>query len=297
MIRRLVPVALALVLAGCTAPQSSPPAGVPSADPSSAGAEPSAGVAGELPSASASPRPSTSASPATWWRPRPGLTWQWQLTGTIDTSVKVDVFDVDAVTTPAATVAALRAAGRRTICYVNAGAYEDFRPDKSRFPAAVLGKQLDGWPGERWLDIRRWDILEPILTARFETCRSKGFDGVEPDNVDGYANDSGFPLTAADQLTFNRRVAALAHRLGLGVGLKNDLEQVADLAPAFDFAVNEECAKYRECDRLRVFITAGKPVFHVEYDLGTAQFCPTTKALGFSSMRKKLELDAWRQPC
>lgn len=298
MIRRLVPVALALLLAACTAP---PPSSSPSPSTSSSAEspEPGAGMAGVIPSnsASASPRPSASASPVGWWRPRAGLTWQWQLTGTIDTSVKADVFDVDAVTTPAGTVAALRGAGRRTICYVNAGAYEDFRPDKSRFPAAVLGKPLDGWLGERWLDIRRWDILEPILTARFETCRTKGFDGVEPDNVDGYANESGFPLTAADQLTFNRRLAGLAHRLGLGVGLKNDLEQVADLAPAFDFAVNEQCAEFRECERLKVFVTAGKPVFHVEYELATTQFCPTTKALGLSSMRKHLDLDAWRQPC
>ena len=108
-------------------------------------------------------------------------------------------------------MAALKAAGRRVICYVNAGAFEEWRPDAKRFPKAVLGKDLDGWPGERWLDIRQWGKLEPILAARFDTCRAKGFDAVEPDNVDGYANDSGFPLTAADQLTFNRRVADLAH--------------------------------------------------------------------------------------
>jgi hypothetical protein len=219
------------------------------------------------------------------------------LTGTLDTSVAVDVYDVDAFTTPAGTVAALHAAGRRAICYVNVGAREDFRPDASTFPAAVVGQELDGWPGERWLDIRRWDLLEPIFRARFTLCRTKGFDAVEPDNVDGYTNESGFPLTAQDQLTFNRRVADLAHQLGLGVGLKNDVEQAATLAPAFDFAVNEECAHYRECETLRAFIAAGKPVFHVEYELPTTDFCPAVKALGFSSMRKRLDLDAWRQPC
>jgi hypothetical protein len=297
--KAVVAVVLALLLVGCSAPVGAPSPGAPQT-----GAAPGYGLSSVSPSSPApaapSLSPSSSSSPASssgWWRPRAGLTWQWQLTGTIDTSVRVDVFDLDAVTTPAATVAGLRAAGRRIICYVNAGAFEDFRPDASRFPAAVLGKPLDGWPGERWLDVRRWDLLEPILTARFETCRSKGFDAVEPDNVDGYANESGFPLTAADQLTFNRRLAALAHRLNLGVGLKNDLEQAAELAPAFDFAVNEECARYRECERLRVFVAAGKPVFHVEYDLAPDQFCPGVRALGFSSMRKKLDLDAWRQPC
>ena len=46
-----------------------------------------------------------------------------------------------------------------------------------------------------------------------------------------------------------------------------------------------------------MFTAAGKPVFHVEYDLDPGQFCAQAKALGFSSMKKKQALDAWRQPC
>jgi len=236
---------------------------------------------------------------ASWWRPRPvaGQTWQWQLSGRLDLSVDAAVYDVDGVDTTAAQVAALHRRGRRVVCYVSAGSYENWRPDRHRFPAAVLGRPLDGWAGERWLDIRRWDVLGPILRARFEQCRSKGFDAVEPDNVDGYANRSGFPLTAADQLRFNRRVAALAHGLGLAVGLKNDVEQAAALAPAFDFAVNEECVAYDECGALRVFVQARKAVFHVEYAGSAAAFCPAVRRLGFTSMRKRPDLGAWRQPC
>lgn len=237
------------------------------------------------------------AEAGTWWRPRAGLTWQWQLSGKLDRTVDAQVYDIDGQDASAADVAALKAAGRRVICYVNAGAFEQWRPDAGRFPKAVLGKNLDGWPGERWLDIRRWAELEPILAGRFDTCRAKGFDAVEPDNVDGYANRSGFKLTAADQLTFNRRLAALAHRRGLAIGLKNDVDQAAQLEPQFDFAVNEECAAYDECDKLSVFVAAGKPVFHVEYDKERGGFCPETRRLGFSSLRKKPELDAWREPC
>jgi hypothetical protein len=225
------------------------------------------------------------------------MSWQWQLTGALDLTVDADVFDLDAFTAEAAQVAELRRRGRHAICYVNVGAYESFRPDRDRFPDRLLGTELDGWPGERWLDIRRWDELRPIFAARFAMCRAKGFDAVEPDNVDGYANDSGFPLTAHDQLTFNRRVADLAHDAGLAVGLKNDVEQAADLVAVMDFAVNEECARYRECERLSVFIEAGKPVFHVEYDLPVTAFCPVTRPLGFSSLRKHADLDGWRQTC
>jgi hypothetical protein len=194
-------------------------------------------------------------------------------------------------------VATLHRAGRHVICYVNVGAYEDFRPDQAAFPAELLGRPLDGWPGERWLDIRRWDLLEPLLAERLARCRQKGFDGVEPDNVDAYANDSGFPLTADDQLLFNRRVADLAHSAGLAVGLKNDVEQAAALVGVMDFAVNEECARYRECDALAVFTRAGKPVFHAEYDLPAGSFCAQTRPLGFSSIHKRLNLDAYRVPC
>ena len=42
------------------------------------------------------------------------------------------------------------------------------------------------------------------MAARFDLCRQKGFDAVEPDLVDGYIQTTGFPLTAADQLTYNR---------------------------------------------------------------------------------------------
>ncbi|GGM57082.1 endo alpha-1,4 polygalactosaminidase [Dactylosporangium sucinum] len=264
--------------------------------PRTAGVGPSAadGLGSAPASASATASPPAASG---WWRPTVGMTWQWQLTGTLDKNVEAEVYDVDGENTSTADVAALRAKGRRVICYVNVGAHEDFRADAKNFPESVQGKGLDGWPGEKWLDVRRWDVLEPLLAARFTTCRDKGFDAVEPDNVDAYSNDSGFPLSAADQLTFNRRVADLAHRHGLAVGLKNDVEQARELAPLFDFAVNEECARYDECDALKVFTDAGKPVFHVEYDGSTASFCPKAKSLRFSSMKKNLDLDAWRAPC
>jgi hypothetical protein len=230
------------------------------------------------------------------WRPRPGTGWQWQLTGTIDTSVDAPVYDVDLFTTSAATVAQLHADGRKVICYVNVGSAEDFRPDHRAFPPAVLGSS-NGWPGERWLDIRRIDVLGPIMATRFDQCRQKGFDAVEPDNVDGYAHHSGFPLTAADQLAFNHHIAALAHARGLAVGLKNDLDQVSQLVSVFDFAVNEQCFRYRECALVTPFVTSGKAVFHVEYTGSTGSFCSQTRALGLSSLLKREGLDAWRETC
>ena len=199
------------------------------------------------------------------------------------------MYDIDLFDTSAATVASLHRRGRHVVCYLDAGTYERGRPDAASFPAAVLGANVEGWPGERWLDIRRLDVLGPILKRRLDLCRHKGFDGVEPDNVDAYANNSGFALSAADQLAFNRFVAAAAHARGLSVGLKNDLDQARTLQPDFDWALNEQCFQYHECDALKPFTRAGKAVFVAEYRLAPRAFCARARAAGFTAIRKRLD--------
>ncbi|MFI5985639.1 endo alpha-1,4 polygalactosaminidase [Streptomyces sp. NPDC051555] len=242
------------------------------------------------------PGPAPSRAPGERWQPKPGLGWQWQLTGKLDTSVDAPVYDVDGFTTTREQVAGLKKDGREVICYLSTGAWEDFRPDEGDFPKDMLGKG-NGWEGERWLDVRRLTELEPLIAKRFDMCRDKGFDAVEPDNMDGYRNASGFPLTAEDQLRYNRLIAKLAHDRGLAVGLKNDLDQIPQLVGDFDFAVNEQCAQYGECERLSPFVAAGKAVFHVEYELPLGRFCARSKELGISSLQKKYDLDAWRKTC
>lgn len=238
------------------------------------------------------------AEAATPWRPAPGTTWQWQLTGTIDTSVDVAMYDVDLFETPADTIAKLHADGRVVVCYFSAGSHEDFRADASEFPDAALGEGLDGWPGERWVDIRSDDV-RALMTKRLDHAVAAQCDGVEPDNMDGYANDNGLGLTADDQLAYNRFIAAEAHKRGLSVGLKNDLDQIGELVGAFDWALDEECHAYDECDLLTPFITAGKAVFHAEYVDASqlADVCDVTVPLRLSTILKHLDLDSWRLAC
>ena len=231
------------------------------------------------------------------WRPKVGVSWQLQLQGRVDLRVRAHVFEIDSFETRRAVVRRLHGKGRRAVCYMSAGSWERWRPDADRFPAAVLGRKLDGWPGERWLDVRRRDVLRPLMARRLNRCERKGFDGVEFDNVDGYQNESGFPLTGRHQARYNRMLARLAHARGLAAGLKNDLGQVRSLEPYFDFAVNEQCFEFHECGRLRPFLEAGKPVFHVEYTLKRRTFCSRANELGLSSMRKRLSLRRWRRAC
>ena len=134
-----------------------------------------------------------------WWHPPARPSFYWQLQGKLVQSVPASVYDVDGFENTAAEVTALHADGRRVVCYVDVGTAENFRPDYSSFPKSVLGRS-NGWPGERWLDIRRTDVIEPIMAARFRMCAEKGFDAVEPDNIEAFTNKSGFPITAADQL-------------------------------------------------------------------------------------------------
>jgi hypothetical protein len=231
------------------------------------------------------------------WVPALETSWQWQLQGRIDISVDVEMYDVDAFDVSARLVERLHGDGRAVVCYVSAGSWERWRRDADRFPERVLGRPLQGWPGERWLDVRRIRLLAPIMRARIDGCADKGFDGIEFDNVEGYANRTGFPISSEDQLAFNAWLANAAHRRGLSVALKNDLEQVEDLLSYFDFALNEECFTYRECDRLTPFVEAGKAVFGVEYELEPDEFCPQAEALGFNFLRKRLSLRAWLIAC
>jgi hypothetical protein len=230
------------------------------------------------------------------WHPALDTSWQWQLSGTVDQSLDVQMYDIDLFDNDADVVDALQSAGRSTVCYVNAGAWENWRPDAGLFPRSALGRS-NGWPGERWLDIRRMAVLRPIMSARLDQCALKGFDGVEFDNVDGFQNKTGFPLTAGKQLAYDTWLANQAHRRGLSAALKNDLSQVKILLPYFDYAVNEQCFQYKECAKLRPFVASGKAVFQVEYKLATSRFCPKANAMNFNSLKKNLELDAYRVAC
>lgn len=243
----------------------------------------------------------TAAALPTRWQPTPGTSFQWQLGGPpLDHRPQADVYDIDLFDHSAAEVRRLRAAGRRVICYVSAGSLEDWRPDAARFPRQVIGKAYAGWPGERWLDIRRIDLLAPLMRARLDRCRALGFDGVEPDNIDGYNADTGFPLTREDQVRYNLWLANEAHRRGLSIGLKNVPELAARLEPTFDWALTEDCAAQGWCDRMAPFVRRGKAVFMVEYtDTGVTRekVCRVARQNGFFAALKRRELDAWRRTC
>jgi hypothetical protein len=259
------------------------------------------------------------------WQPAQDARWEYQLqptsgddaTGGVDISISSaaytggamvtpDVFDVDLYaadgTTPdALAMSALHSAGKHGICYVDAGTYENFRPDASDYTTfdascsgCLLGK-TNGWPGEQWLDVNndkgQRDFILVELGKRLDKCVAAHFDGVEFDNVDGYSNTTGYTITAASQEFFNASIANLAHSKGLSVALKNDVEQATDLEPYFDYVVDEQCFEYSECDQLSAFGSGHKAIFNVEYNKTPAQFCANAVSGGINSIVKTLDLD------
>jgi hypothetical protein len=203
-------------------------------------------------------------------------------TGTV---ISLDMIDVQTQA-----IARLKNAGKYIICYYSAGTSENYRSDAQSqrllAPALNLGEVQTGsggvWEGEKWLDIRGFasasssnaDVIRSVMGARLDLAKSKGCDAVEPDNVDAWANNvsQNAPpgtlakaISAQAQLAYNRWTADAAHARGLSVLLKNDLDQVAELAPFYDGALNEECLAFNECPGLTPFRDAGKAIYVVDY--------------------------------
>jgi hypothetical protein len=186
------------------------------------------------------------------------------------------VYDIDGENSTAADVAAIHAAGAIAVCYVDTGTLEMGRSDYSQFPASVIGPVVSGWPMENWLLVTAANqaVILPLMQARFENwCRSKGFDAIEADNMDGWTNITQIP--EADNITYDLAIGQLAHAASLSIGLKNvmtdlDATQYPSFLANFDWALNEQCYEYSECGVYTAagsFIPSGKAVFDVEYNV------------------------------
>jgi hypothetical protein len=268
------------------------------------------------------------------WKPtadRP-LNFHWVLGGPLDTNSPVamglqdfsgnalpepEVYDIDGELNTKATVDYLHSKGKKVICYFDAGVYETYRTDADKFPQSIIGAKDEGWDGSFWMDIRQVAVIEPIMRARIQMCKDKGFDSIEPDEITNWSNKSGFPLTYDDQITYNRAIAGWAHEAGLSIGLKGDLEQAHDLVDDFDWNLTEECFQYDECTNiynegsgadgkehpgLQLFVQQNKAVWIAEYKLSDAKFndaCAVSKQQRFNTYVFKLGLpvNGNRKPC
>jgi hypothetical protein len=256
------------------------------------------------------------------YHPAVGSTWQWQLNpdsgkATIDTSVVADMYEIDGFVNDAATVATLHAlpgthtASRGVTCYWSAGTMENWRADAPSYDPMLLGNAYSGFADERWVDIRQISKLAPILQARMDMCKAKGFDAIEFDNMDSWFadNKTGLNITQEDAVAFVVWLAQQAHQRGMSMALKSVVEIVPAVRNHVDFSVVEQCFQYKECTRSSpntngqygydMMTEIGKPVFEAEYKTYDAanNVCGQANALRFGTIYKKVALGSYRVSC
>ncbi len=217
----------------------------------------------------------------------PGVTWQWQLQGTVDETVLdaasgPKLFDIDMFAASPQLVARLHAKQITVICYIESGDYATGRPDAGDFPPSIVTTPLPGFPDEYFIDIRALDgpagptgkTLRQIMEGRFDRALAENCDGVEPDLDDLQNYATGYSISMADQLAYNAFLIGLAHDRGMSLGLKNGIGNAPattrdfverSIANGTDWALNEECNQYAECGAYMAFITSGRAVLQVEY--------------------------------
>lgn len=241
------------------------------------------------------------------WNPTVGASWNIKLLDVPKPAQADDdsyhIWDFDMAEAPKSLIDAFHAKGHPVICYFSAGSWENFRKDKDEFPKASLGKVMDGWPDERWVDISNPGVRK-LMKKRIEKAAAKGCDGIDPDNINGYENDTGLDLTKDETVDFVKFLAKTAHDLGMSFGLKNGgaiVERVVDVS---QWCIVEQCVKYNECQLYQPFIKKGKPVLHIEYtekDPAPPKFvskaCGNSHAKGFSTLIKHLNLNSWTTTC
>jgi Glycoside-hydrolase family GH114 len=194
------------------------------------------------------------------------VSWDYQLGGPAPVPGHVGVVARDRKATPVA--------GRYNICYVNGF---QTQPDERRFwrrsPARWrLVLKRDGRPvvdsdwGEWVLDIRRpakRERLTRIVGRWLDGCAADGFQGVDLDNLDSFGRSRGL-VKPRHARAYARLLVDRAHQAGLAVGQKNWVELGrAGRRIGFDFAIAEECARYRECSGYTQVY--GQHVLVVEY--------------------------------
>jgi hypothetical protein len=149
------------------------------------------------------------------------------------------------------------ASGAYGVCYVNAfqTQADELAWWRARHPRLLLrrdGRLVHdpGWPGEVLLDTStraRQRGIARVVGRWIDGCARAGYAAVEPDNLDTWTRSHRL-LRRAGNVAVARRLAARAHAAGLAIAQKNAAE-LAPRGPAigFDFAIAEECQRYREC--------------------------------------------------
>lgn len=257
--------------------------------------------------------------------PEPGAAWDWTISGDVRSFNGVMFYDIDGFDNSANTVSELQNAGALVACYLDVGTAENWRPDYDDFPDVVRGNDVStgggGWSGQDWLDLRRLDLLLPLMLRRLDMCEEKGFDLTQFDDLWSWQVPSGFNLAALDSVDFTVLLMSDSRSRGMASGYENNTGVWDDTPNCGDAVLSEEhlegmttveaMAEYTDillledsacfyCPTVaRPIYNAGKPVFAVEYtdtDCGDDpdNYCDEYREIGIRAIRKDRLLHANR---
>ena len=243
-----------------------------------------------------------------WYQPTPQTTFDWDLRSPIPNGTTYDasIVDLDAFDTEATFIASLQSQGKKVFAYVSVGSFEDWRSDADDFPSTIIGNNYPGWDGEKFLNIKDLEVLKPIITARFDMIKAKGFDGIEPDNIDlnsWTTAELGFEITDEDVITYCNWLAEEAHSRGLSIGQKNTTDLAETLVTVFDWILLEDAFVYNFQEEASVYIQHNKAVFATEYTdeidvtIFQTNVCPQAETLKYTAILKNRDLDAFVETC
>ncbi len=300
-------------------PPPSPPPPTPPSPPTPPPPSPTPPPAPPTPPPPSPPTPPP--APPTPPPPSPGIklpptgkvSWDWQIGAGSDSGVVVPagvtLMDVDGFDISASKVAEMKQKGIYTVCYLDVGSYEggnSKRPDWARYTDALKLYPDPNWPDEIFLDITEVfkpnSVLAGILRDRFKMCKDKGFDAVEPDNLQNDENIPGGIITKQQQIDFNGWVADTVHQYGLAVFQKNGPDNILKIdktgkmmVEKFDGILNEQCQEYTkgnsdECSPLAEYTKLGKLALNVEYKADTNLDCPLFNGLQVNPLKKDKKL-------
>ncbi len=189
--------------------------------------------------------------------------------------------------------------GKYNICYINAF---QAQPDATAWWKAnhddlllktAAGKYVvdSGW-NENVLDTRtaaKRTALAAIVNGWIDDCKAKGYQAIEPDNLDSWDRSKGL-ITKANNIAFATLLAQHAHSIGLAIAQKNasEIANEGKNQVGFDFAIAEECQRYsgefgaKECDDYMHYY--GNNLIEIEYNDngGTSSYNAACTARGAS---------------
>jgi hypothetical protein len=125
------------------------------------------------------------------------------------------------------------------------------------------------WAGEMLFDVSTAAKRQNLMTLEtpwISDCKAKGYNAIEPDNLDSYDRSQGH-LTEQNDKDFMALFVAAAHAQGMAVAQKNVPEwgAAAKTTIGFDFEISEECQESAGACQQSQTVYGNNLVFELEY--------------------------------